>query len=96
MPAALGERLQRRVLAEPAAIRELRRELEQYAQAVGASPTTRDAAKLALSEALTNVVVHAYVGSQPGPMIVDRFDGRKWTHNGARLLRGRRHGAPTG
>jgi serine/threonine-protein kinase RsbW/stage II sporulation protein AB (anti-sigma F factor) len=79
--AALGQRLERRVVAEPSAIGELRQELGQYAKDVGASPETRDAVKLAMSEALTNVVVHAYVGNQPGPMIVEA-----WTDEIGHLL----------
>lgn len=78
---ALSERLRRRAVAEPSAIRELRQELGQYAKGVGASPATHDAVKLALSEALTNVVVHAYVGREPGPMIVEA-----WTDGDGHLL----------
>jgi serine/threonine-protein kinase RsbW/stage II sporulation protein AB (anti-sigma F factor) len=78
---AVGERLQRRLRAEPPAIRDLRRELGEYAKAVGASPATVDAVKLASSEALTNVIVHAYVGGEPGPMIVEA-----WTDEDGHLL----------
>jgi serine/threonine-protein kinase RsbW len=78
---AVGERLRRRVRAEPPAIRDLRRELGQYANGVGASPATVDAVKLALSEALTNVVVHAYAGRDPGPMTVEA-----WTDEDGHLL----------
>ena len=78
---ALGERLHRRTVAEPSAVGELRRELAQYATGVGAGPATRDAVKLASSEALTNVVVHAYVGREPGTMSVEA-----WTDDNGGLL----------
>jgi serine/threonine-protein kinase RsbW/stage II sporulation protein AB (anti-sigma F factor) len=38
---------------------------------MGASVATADAVRLTVSEALTNVVTHAYVGREPGPMIVE-------------------------
>jgi anti-sigma regulatory factor (Ser/Thr protein kinase) len=78
---ALGQRLEQRMVAAPSAIAQLRQELAHFAQGAGASPETRDAVKLALSEALTNVVVHAYVGTQPGPMIVEA-----WTDEHGHLL----------
>jgi serine/threonine-protein kinase RsbW len=49
----------------------LRRELVDYARFLGASDHTCDAIALAVSEALTNVVQHAYVGEDPGPIIVE-------------------------
>lgn len=62
------------VRSEPAtaeAVGRLRRAVVDYAQTVGASEATSDAVRLTVSEALTNVVVHAYVGREPGPMIVE-------------------------
>jgi serine/threonine-protein kinase RsbW len=49
----------------------LRRELVSYARVLGATDQTCDAIALAVSEALTNVVQHAYVGEEPGPIIVE-------------------------
>jgi len=49
----------------------LRRELVSYARFLGASDQTCDAIALAVSEALTNVVQHAYVGEERGPIIVE-------------------------
>lgn len=72
---------ERRAPAEPATIGALRRELVTYARSVGASEPTCDAIALAASEALTNVVRHAYIGREPGPIIIEaRLD------NGHRLL----------
>lgn len=67
---------ERRVSAGSAAvITELRRELSEYARAIGAPPETCESVALATSEALTNVVLHAYHGQEPGEIIVEAFDG---------------------
>ena len=55
----------------PTVVPTLRRELVAYARFLGASDQTCDAIALAASEALTNVVQHAYVGQEPGPLIVE-------------------------
>jgi serine/threonine-protein kinase RsbW len=68
-----GERLERHALADPQAVGELRREVGAYAAQLGAGDAVRDAVMLAVSEALTNVVVHAYVDRDPGPMIVQAW-----------------------
>jgi serine/threonine-protein kinase RsbW len=68
-----AERLERHALAHPEAVGELRREVAAYAKQLGASDEIRDAVMLAVSEALTNVVVHAYADRDPGPMIVEAW-----------------------
>jgi serine/threonine-protein kinase RsbW len=61
--------------AEPGAIGQLRHQVVDYATQIGASETVQEAIRLAVSEALTNVVVHAYDG-EPGTMTVEaRHDG---------------------
>lgn len=67
----------RRVLADsPTVVGALRRELVAYARSLGASDEESDAVALAASEALTNVVRHAYVGLAPGSISVDaRLEG---------------------
>ncbi|MFZ0378533.1 MAG: ATP-binding protein [Solirubrobacteraceae bacterium] len=69
---------ERHVLADPpAVVPTLRRELVAYARFLGASDRTCDAIALAVSEALTNIVRHAYVGQEPGPIIVEALlEGR--------------------
>lgn len=47
-------------LATPAAVAPLRRAVADYACAVGVRGAQLDAVRLAVSEALTNVVLHAY------------------------------------
>lgn len=74
VPPALSERLKRTARAEPTAVTELRRELVEYTRTIGASDTARDAVALAVSEAVTNVVVHAYVGREPGLILVEAWD----------------------
>ena len=68
-----GERLQTTALAQPQAVGELRRELANYATSVGASELARDAIAVAVSEAVTNIVVHAYPGRDPGPIMVEAW-----------------------
>jgi serine/threonine-protein kinase RsbW len=71
-PILTARRLERRVLAHPpTVVPTLRRELVDYARFLGASDQTCDAIALAVSEALTNVVRHAYVDEEPGPIIVE-------------------------
>jgi serine/threonine-protein kinase RsbW len=64
-------------LADPPTVPRMRRELVAYARSLGASDATCDAIALAVSEALTNAVRHAYVDQEPGPIIVEaRLEGR--------------------
>ena len=60
-------------LAHPQAVGELRRDVAAYAKQLGAGGEIREAVMLAVSEALTNVVVHAYADRDPGPMIVEAW-----------------------
>ncbi len=61
--------LQRTVPALPQAVPELRGALVDFARRAGASALVLDQIRLAISEAVTNVVIHAYVGAaQPGPV----------------------------
>jgi serine/threonine-protein kinase RsbW len=62
--------------AVPASVGEIRRSAVRFAAAAGASVETTDAVALAVSEIVTNAVVHAYVGGPPGPVTVQcRTDG---------------------
>jgi serine/threonine-protein kinase RsbW len=64
--------LERHVPADPpTVVPTVRRELVEYARLLGASDQTCDSIALAVSEALTNVVQHAYVGEDPGPILVE-------------------------
>jgi anti-sigma regulatory factor (Ser/Thr protein kinase) len=69
----------RLMLSEPAtaqAVGRLRRAVAEYAEAMGASVATSDAVRLTVSEALTNVVAHAYTGRETGPIMVEaRLNG---------------------
>jgi serine/threonine-protein kinase RsbW len=65
------------VPADPPTVPTMRRELVAYARSIGASDQTCDAIALAVSEALTNAVRHAYVGQEPGSIIVEaRLEGQ--------------------
>ncbi|HEY3020093.1 MAG TPA: ATP-binding protein [Solirubrobacteraceae bacterium] len=57
--------------ADPDAVSAIRHALVRYADTAGASERTRDAIGLAVSEAATNAVVHAYVDhDRPGSIVV--------------------------
>ena len=49
----------------------LRRELAAYARSLGATQDAQEAVALAVSEAVTNVVKHAYVGRPPGEVRIE-------------------------
>ena len=67
-PPALHEQLP----ASSQSVGRLRRAVAEFAGSSGASDDQCAAIALAVSEALSNVVVHAYVGyDQPGAMAVD-------------------------
>ena len=54
--------------AEPAAVPAARRAVVEFASAAGAGGPVLDDIRLAVSEAATNVVMHAYVDGPPGPL----------------------------
>jgi anti-sigma regulatory factor (Ser/Thr protein kinase) len=60
------------------AVRHLRWWIEELCDDEGATKAQRADIALAVSEALTNVVMHAYVGRPSGPMRIraERLDGR--------------------
>ena len=63
--------LRRSLPAVPGSVPELRGALADFALCAGASPTVIEQIRLAISEAVTNVVLHAYVGAEaPGPVHV--------------------------
>jgi anti-sigma regulatory factor (Ser/Thr protein kinase) len=67
------DRLNVRALAQPEAVTALRHRLVAYAEKVGAGEAVREAVRLAASEALTNVVLHAYPENQPGDMTAEAW-----------------------
>jgi anti-sigma regulatory factor (Ser/Thr protein kinase) len=57
--------------AVPATVRQLRARVTAFAQAAGAPPELLEAVALAVSETVTNAIVHAYAGApEPGPVRV--------------------------
>ena len=64
---------QRRGVARSTAIAQLRGEVTDYAESLGAPGGVLDNVRLAVSEALTNIVMHAYAGRDPGDMIVEAW-----------------------
>jgi len=64
--------------AVPSTVPQIRRGAVAFATAAGASAEMTDAVALAVSEAVTNAVVHAYAGEQPGVVSVQcRRDGER-------------------
>lgn len=71
MATELPHSLRRSLPAVPGSVPELRRALTEFARTAGASPAVLEQIRLAVSEAVTNVVLHAYVGAPaPGPVHV--------------------------
>jgi PAS domain S-box-containing protein len=56
--------------ADPRSVGELRRAVKAFAQDQGVEPDALASLTLAVSEALTNAVLHAYVGREPGTISV--------------------------
>jgi anti-sigma regulatory factor (Ser/Thr protein kinase) len=64
--------------AVPSTVGEVRRRAAAFASAAGAPRDVTDAVALAVSETVTNAVVHAYVGREPGAVDVRcRTDGER-------------------
>ena len=65
--------------AEPSAVGQLRRQTTQFASAAGAPDEVSNAIALAVSETVTNVVVHAYDGADRGQVRVGcQVDGERF------------------
>ena len=63
--------LQQTLPAVPESVPALRGALMEFARRAGAAPPVLEQIRLAVSEAVTNVVIHAYVGApEPGPVRV--------------------------
>ena len=67
--------------AVPASVPALRGEVAAFARAAGVQEPLLSCVKLAISEAVTNAVQHAYVGIQPGPVRV-----AAWVEKGSLLI----------
>ena len=71
-----GEGFNRQTLARPEEIGPLRTAVWRLALQLGASESVGNAVRVAVSEAITNVVMHAYVGRATGNVTVDaRLEG---------------------
>jgi serine/threonine-protein kinase RsbW len=66
LSSSLGSSAVWRLLAVPDAVREMRHRAGECAAAMGASEEMHHAVALAVSEVVTNAVVHAYAGMAPG------------------------------
>lgn len=78
MGAAIGSGAAWTLPAVPSSVRELRRRATAFASAAGASEDVVQAVALAVSETVTNAVIHAYAGRDPGPVTVRcRADGAR-------------------
>jgi anti-sigma regulatory factor (Ser/Thr protein kinase) len=66
-------RLEKQALARPEALAPLRNAIWRHALALGACAELGNAIRLAVGEALANVVMHAYVGMEPGNMTVEAW-----------------------
>ncbi len=62
--------------AEPAGVPRMRHELTQWAEEIGVHEDVLGNVRLAVTEAVTNAVVHAYVGRTPETVAVEARPGR--------------------
>lgn len=76
-PPAADPNLRSSLPAHPESIGELRRAVVDYARGAGAHQHVLQAVRLAVSEALTNVVMHAYCNRPAGNMLAEA-----WTQDG--------------
>ncbi|HEX8159064.1 MAG TPA: ATP-binding protein [Solirubrobacteraceae bacterium] len=65
--------LRRALPAVPASVPELRAQVAEFVSAAGVRDPQLAAVKLAVTEAVSNAVVHAYSGSAPGEVRVVTF-----------------------
>lgn len=70
-----NRRLERQAPARADELAGLRTAVWRYATDLGATKEIGQAIRLAVGEALTNVVMHAYVGRDPGAMTVRAWPG---------------------
>ncbi|MDP9174001.1 MAG: ATP-binding protein [Planctomycetota bacterium] len=63
-------RIELKISSDPANLRGVRRQLEDFARFVGMSQEATDAIGLALNEALANVMRHGYSGARDKPIVV--------------------------
>ena len=71
-----GQRFEERRPATPDSVPALRTALAEFLASAGTVESMVQTVKLAVSEALTNVVLHAYPDGQPGPVLVSaQVDG---------------------
>ena len=72
--AAIGplaqNRLELKITSDPANLRQVRTQMEHFAQGAGWPPDICDAIGLAVNEALANVMRHGYGGARDRPIIV--------------------------
>lgn len=66
-------RLSTQAPARPEEIGPLRTTVWRFALGLGASDSVGNAVRVAVSEAITNAVMHAYVGREPGTVTVDAW-----------------------
>jgi anti-sigma regulatory factor (Ser/Thr protein kinase) len=66
VPAAIGSDAAWELPAVPSSVGAMRHRAAAFAAAAGAPENVTNAVELAVSELVTNVVLHAYVGTEPG------------------------------
>lgn len=72
-PTRTADRFKIRAPAVADELSRLRNEVAEYAQRTGAADPVVQRVRLAVSEALTNIIVHAYLGQDPGTMIAEAW-----------------------
>ncbi len=75
VPSSRPQRIELKITSDPANLRRVRKQVEQFARSAGLSPEMSDAIGLALNEALANVIRHGYDGATDRPIVVSAEHG---------------------
>jgi anti-sigma regulatory factor (Ser/Thr protein kinase) len=77
-----ADRIELRIDSDPANLRQIRRQVEEFAKATGFDQKACDAVGLATNEALANVIRHGYGGETGRPILLtlERSDGELRLH----------------
>jgi serine/threonine-protein kinase RsbW len=73
----LPQRIELKITSHPANLRDVRKQIEQFAQSIGMPSDMADAVGLALNEAMANVIRHGYDGKTDQPIIVSAEGGEQ-------------------
>lgn len=69
-PSSPTDRLELKINSDPANLREVRKQIEDFVRSAGMPQDACDAIGLAINEALANVIRHGYGGAKDRPIVI--------------------------